>query len=321
MDLISAAGVASLLGDRKDVLLGVSGGIDSMAMLGWFAANRARIGRNVRAMHVDHGINPDSGSWARFVADRCRDLEVSCEIKKVSLDGRGNNLEYAARQARYQAFCESGCDALVLAHHANDQCESFLLKLFRGSGVKGLKAMSPSAPCWYDHRVEIIRPMLSVTRDQIVEWAEANGITGIEDPSNLDSSYDRNYIRNKVWPVIKDRFDIADINTVRSIQHLAESWELTTMLADNDIEACTITPGVLDWRKMRDMGVLRVKNMILRILDIQNVYGFSVNHVEQFAHGLISADLDSRNELSLRGFSMNKVGKRIHVGKNQQRAA
>lgn len=321
MDLISADNVVSLLGGRKNILLGVSGGIDSMAMLGWFAANRGKIGRNISAMHVDHGINPDSGAWAGFVASRCQSLGIPCEIRKVSLDGLGNNLEYAARQARYRAFCESACDALMLAHHANDQCESFLLKLFRGSGVKGLKAMPPSSPCWYDHRVEVIRPMLPVTKDQIVEWAEANGITGIEDPSNLDSSYDRNYIRNKVWPVIKDRFDIADINTVRSIQHLAEAWELTTMLADSDIDACTITPGVLDWRKMRDMGVLRVKNMILRILDVQNVYGFSVNHVEQFAHGLVSADLDSRNELSLRGFSMNKIGKRIHVGKNQQRAA
>lgn len=321
MNLLDTRSVAELLGPHRDCLVGVSGGVDSMVLLHWLSANRESVGKNIRVMHVDHGIHPHSEDWSYHVMATCAILQIDCEVKKVSLEGLGNNLEYAARQARYRAFCESGADAVILAHHANDQCESFFLKLFRGSGVKGLKAMGPSSPCWFDSNVTVLRPMLQITRDQIEEYADIHGIQGVLDPSNLDNRYDRNYIRNELWPVVKGRFDIADINMVRSIQHLSEAWELTTVLADNDIRDCRVSDGVLDWTKLRDLGYLRIKNMILRILDQENVYGFSINHVEQFAQGLLIADMDSRNELSLKGFSMNKVGKRIHVGKNQRKAA
>jgi tRNA(Ile)-lysidine synthase len=321
MDIINVDDVARLLDGKKDCLVGVSGGMDSMVLLHWLARHRDLLPVPIRVMHVDHGIHPHSVDWSYHVMATCTILRISCEVKKVNLDGLGNNLEYAARQARYRAFCESGADALILAHHANDQCESFLLKLFRGSGVKGLKAMDTSAPCWYDAKMMILRPMLNVTRDQIEAWAGEHGVVAIEDPSNSDNKYDRNYIRNRIWPVIQERFDIADINTIRSIQHLSEAWELTTMLADQDISSVTMTDGCLEWTKVRDLGYLRIKNMILRVLDLQGVYGFSVNHVEQFARGLLDADFDSRNELSLRGFTMNKIGKRIHVGNNQRKAA
>jgi len=321
MELMDVRSVSDMMNGRKDCLVGVSGGIDSMVLLHWLSMHKHDLPAPIRVMHVDHGIHPDSDSWAYRVMAACAILQISCEVKRVSLDGLGNNLEYAARQARYKAFCESGADTLILAHHANDQCESFLLKLFRGSVVKGLKAMGPVTPCWYDDRMTILRPMLNITRGHIESWAELHGVSGIEDPSNSDVRYDRNYIRNRIWPVIQERFDIADINTVRSIQHLGEAWELTTILADQDIASVTMQDGCLEWTKVRDLGYLRIKNMLLRILDLHGVYGFSVNHVEQFARGLIDADFDSRNEMSLRGFTMNKVGKRIHVCVDQRKVA
>lgn len=313
MEFLNKVAVKSLLEKSHDCLIGVSGGIDSMVLLDWLAKHADYIGVNIRAMHVDHGIHPDSPKWAAAAQDACIKVGIRCEIRKVNLDGLGNNLEYAARQARYKAFCDSGADTLILAHHANDQCESFLLKLFRGSGVKGLKAMSPATQCWYDKNVTVVRPMLGVTRGQIEAWAGINGISNIDDPSNLDTKYDRNYVRNKVWPVIKDRFDIADLNAVRSIQHLGESWELNNILADLDISSVTIRDGVLDWQKTRQLGYLRIKNMLLRILDQQNVYGFSVGHIEQFVQGLVDANMDSKNELSLKNFTINKIGKKIYI--------
>ncbi len=322
MEFLNKHDVKRLLEGSKDCLIGVSGGIDSMVLLHWMVQHRDYLGKPIRVMHVDHGINQHSHDWAVRVMAECAILQIDCEVKRVSLEGLGNNLEYAARQARYRAFCESGADTLILAHHANDQCESFLLKLFRGSGVKGLKAMGTATPCWYDDRMTILRPMLNTPRSQIETWAELNSIDGVEDPSNRDDRYDRNYIRNKIWPVIQHRFDIADINTVRSIQHLGEAWELTVILADNDIAATTNHDGSLDWKKVQGLGYLRIKNMIMRILDKEQVYSFSVGHIEQFARGLIDADYDSKNELSLKGFSMNKVGKRIHInGKSDKKAA
>ena len=320
MDLLDLHSVKNLLADSNDCLIGVSGGLDSMVMLSWFAQHRQHFSCSFRVMHVDHGISADSEKWAEFVKDTCRSLNIACEVATVDLSGLGNNLEYAARKARYRAFCESGADSLILAHHGNDQCESFLLKLFRGSGIRGLKAMSPKTACWYDEKITVLRPLLHVTRNQITEWANINGIRNIEDASNQDVKYDRNYIRNVIWPVIQERFDIADINTVRSIGHLAEAWELTAALADLDLANTSIGHETLDWVKVKSLGYLRIKNMILRILDKDGVYGFSVNHIEHFAKGLIDADFDSRNELRLKGFAMHKVGKRIYLGEKCQKS-
>lgn len=321
MEFMNIKYVAKMLENSRHCVIGVSGGVDSMVLLDWFAKNQHHFRCSFKVIHIDHGINENSNEWAMHVLNACRALNISCDVRKVSLDGYGSNLEYAARQARYREFCSNDADTLVLAHHANDQCESFLLKLFRGSGVRGLKAMSQTAPCWFDSRVTVIRPMLEISKAEIENYAAANNIVSIEDPSNQDTKYDRNYIRNVIWPTITDRFEIADINTIRSIQHLAETWQLTNQLADIDIANCTQMDGTLNWPKVKEIGYLRIKNMLLRIIDNHDVYGISVNHVEQFAQGLLSADMDSRNELRLKGFNMQKIGKTIYINAVQQRAA
>ena len=321
MDLLDINHVSTLLANCKKAVIGVSGGIDSITMLHWFAANRKRLQCELTAMHIDHGIHQDSGKWAEFVKKECEALGFQCTVVKVSLDGLGNNLEYAARKAGYKAFCESNADSIILAHHANDQCESFFLKLFRGSGIRGLKSMVAKSPCWYDNNITVIRPMLDVPRSQIELWAEENNVVGVEDPSNLDNKYDRNYIRNCVWPAIMDKFGIADINTIRSIKHLEEAWQLTTALADIDLSAVTLADGSMDWYKIKDLGYLRIKNMLLRLLGQEQVYSFSIGQVEQFAHGLLNADLDNRNQLSVKGLVLNKVGKRIIIERQHAQAA
>ena len=321
MNLLDVNEVSKLLANSKECIIGVSGGMDSMTMLHWLASNRAQLPCNIKAVHVDHGINESSNKWAEFVAATCAELDIELTIVKISLAGLGNNLEYAARKARYQAFCESGADTVLLAHHANDQCESFLLKLFRGSGLRGLKSMLPVVACWYDPNITIVRPMLNVSRVQIDEWAVDNNITCITDPSNHDNSYDRNYIRNNIWPTILDRFAIADVNTLRSVKHIEEAWQLTNVLADMDIATVTLTDGSLDWQKVRDLGYLRIKNMVMRMLGQEQVYTFSIGQVEQFAQGLVTADFDSRNQLVVKGLTMNKVGKKIVIAKQLKEAA
>jgi len=321
MDLLDINHVSRLLADSKQAVVGVSGGLDSMSILHWLASHRASIPCEIRAMHVDHGIHPNSGEWADFVTRECQRLSINCTVIKVSLDGLGNNLEYAARKARYKSFCESGADTIILAHHANDQCESFLLKLFRGSGIRGLKSMVAKSLCWYDQSVTVVRPMLDVPRSQIEAWAEEHNIVGVEDPSNLDNKYDRNYIRNCVWPTIMDRFGIADINTIRSIGHLDEAWQLTSELADLDLAAITLQDGSFDWLKMQDIGYLRIKNLLLRLMAKEGVYSFSIGQIEQFAQGLLTANMDSRNQISVKGLTLYKTGKRVYIRRQENQTA
>ena len=262
-------------------------------------------------LHVDHQINPESANWAKFVKNFCDQRDIRCTVVEVDITKFGNNVERAARQARYEAFAKQHADMIVLAHHSDDQCETFFLKLFRGSGLKGLRCMNKVGPSWIDPNVTLLRPLLSWNKDRIKNYADDHAIPNIEDLSNNDVRYDRNWIRHELWPVIINRNEIADINLHRSIALINEGWELTQDLAQIDLENCKNPDGSLDWRRVILLSKPRVKNLILHILDQNNVTGFSTHHVEDFVKSLNTADLDSRNELKVKGFVMRKTGKKI----------
>jgi len=313
MQLIDTSWFNTLTKSSRKCLVGVSGGVDSMVLLNWLSTAKENITVPLEVMHINHGIHSNSDAWADLVKMTCANLGLPCEIKKVNIDSFGKNIEYAARQARYQAFCETGADTLILAHHMNDQIETFFLKLFRGSGIRGLKSMPVVSSCWYDSNVSVVRPLLNVTRSTIEAYAALNDIQFCDDTSNYDTKYDRNYIRHEIWPVIANRFDIADINIAKSIELLGESWELNTDLAKHDYQTASIDNHVLDWTKIQKLSKLRIKNLILHILSSNDVYGYSIGHIEQFAYGLINATMDSKNELSLKNFKIRKHGKRIII--------
>lgn len=313
MQLIDTKWIDDVVTPTSSCVVGVSGGIDSMVLLHWISQNLDKFSVPIKVMHINHKLHPDSDKWANFVKMTCDNLNLPVEIKDVVVSNYGKNVEFAARTARYTEFCNSGADILILAHHMNDQIETFFLKLFRGSGIRGLKSMPTVTPCWFDNNVKVVRPLLNVSRSTVEAYAAYNDIKHVEDPSNKNMRYDRNYIRNAIWPVIVNRFDIADINIAKSIDLLGESWELTTILAQQDMAACSNDDGSLHWPKVKDLGTLRIKNLILHILGIHNVYGYSIGHIEQFSRGLVSATSDSKNELALNGFKLRKHGHRINI--------
>lgn len=313
MQLINTEWFESALQNSKKCLVGVSGGVDSMVMLHWISQYSKHLATQLEVMHINHNINPNSDEWANLVVITCANLRIKCTVKTIDVSKFGKNLEYAARQARYQAFCETGADTLILAHHMNDQIETFFLKLFRGSGIRGLKSMPAVSPCWYDENINIVRPLLNVSRSTIEAYAVVNDIQYCEDTSNADVKFDRNYIRHAIWPVISERFDIADININKSIDLLGEAWELTNDLAEHDLKICYIDNNELDWTKIKDLSVVRIKNLILYILGKYQVYGYSIGHIEQFSHGLRSATFDSKNELYVKGFRLRKHGRKIFI--------
>lgn len=306
--------LARLLEPGTDILVGVSGGVDSMVLLDILHQNRRILRKDFRVLHVDHRISPHSREWAQFVQDYCDQRQIPCEIAVVDVAGFGNNLEHAARQARYDAFARSDPDMIVLAHHANDQLETFFLKLFRGSGLKGLRCMRKSSPSWIDPRIQLVRPLLDWTKERIADHAAEHGVPNIEDLSNKDTTFDRNWIRHELWPLISKRNEIADINVTRSIGLLDEAWELTQNLAQIDRGSCSTADGNLDWTRLRSLSVPRIKNLFLHILDDHNVTGFSTHHVEEFCRSLLNADMDSRNEMRVKGLTFRKIGKKVVYG-------
>jgi tRNA(Ile)-lysidine synthase len=314
MDLEELERIKNLLAPGNDILVGVSGGLDSMVLLDLLHRNHRFFRKDFKVLHVNHQLSVHSDSWARFVVKHCQSLGVPCEVTRVDITGHGNNLEHAARQARYAAFAEKSADMLVLAHHANDQIETFFLKLFRGSGLKGLRCMKDSVPSWINPSMRLVRPLLPWSREQIQSYANRYDIPNIEDESNSDISFNRNWIRHELWPLISDRNEIADVNLLRSISLIEESWSLTQDLARLDLESCQMVNGQLDWTKIKQLSMPRLKNLILHLLDQDNVTGFSTHHVEEFSRSLLNADMDSRNELRVKGFIMRKSGKKIAYG-------
>lgn len=309
--LVKISDVQELLQDYRKAVIAVSGGADSMMLLHWFAQHRDKFTTDFMVVHVNHNIHAKSAEWMNLVTRACVTHDFPCKVVELSKNQLTGNIEYAARRARYQAFCQQDVDCIITAHHANDQIENFMLRIFRGSGIKGLKAMTTTASCWFDPSKQVVRPLLNVTREQILDYNRHYNIAWHNDPSNLDTSYDRNYIRGVIWPTVLQRFDIADVNTVRSIQHLGEAWDLVNILADQDLEHVRIDNATWSWPRVRALGYLRIKNLLLRVMDLTNQYGYSVGHIENFARGLLAATCDSRNQLSLKTLTIQKLGNKI----------
>lgn len=218
----------------RRLLVGYSGGRDSSALLHRMAAWCEAEGRALRAVHVDHGLHPASEHWAAHCLATARRLGVSCAVHRVAVRREGRGLEDAARRARYAAFAAERRDdeCLVLAHHRDDQAETLLLALLRGSGERGLSAMRPFT---HDARGPIWRPLLETPASELAAYAEAHRLTWIDDPSNADERVDRNRLRHTVLPRLRRHWPQADAALARSAGHLAEADALLRQQAAKDL--------------------------------------------------------------------------------------
>lgn len=202
-----------------------SGGADSTALLAALVEIRRRrlLPRlpPLRAIHVDHGLHADSAAWARRCLTQGRQWRVPVEVLRVDVDlTRGESPEAAARDARHASFANAlaADEWLLLAHHADDQLETTLLRWLRGAGPVGLSGMRMRRSCG---RGQLVRPLLDVSRDALRDWLEANGIGFVEDPSNADPRFDRNYLRAHVLPPLLARWPAAARTAGRAASHLA----------------------------------------------------------------------------------------------------
>lgn len=188
--------------------VGVSGGKDSMALLHYLHSISMDLDFEVVGVHVDHCIREDSGEDARFVLDFCktrgiRSYKFRVDAKKVAA-ARGLCVEEACREARYGVFealiAKGIVDKIALAHHKQDQAETVLMRLFRGTGVGGAKGMTAQRDSKY------IRPMIETSQQQILDYIKDNGIDTVFDSTNDDNTYNRNFIRNQLLPMICERW-------------------------------------------------------------------------------------------------------------------
>ena len=208
------------------VLLGLSGGLDSTVLLHALATSESARPASLRAIHIHHGLHADADIWERHCVGLCGRLGVALVIERVQVArDSGKGPEASAREARYHAFQRHLRDGefLVLAHHQDDQAETVLLRLLRASGSDGLAAMRPSRSFG---RGSLLRPLLDVSRVALSEYAKSNGLEWMEDSSNLDESMDRNFLRHRLLPTLRERWPHANAALARSATLLAEDAQL-----------------------------------------------------------------------------------------------
>ena len=203
---------------QKELVVGLSGGMDSVVLL--HVLVQLQLPR-VRAVHVDHGLSVHANEWVEFCQRLCDQWQVPLEVVYVDVpQGQGMSLEASARECRYSAFADvmNSDNALLTAHHADDQAETVLLQLLRGGGLAGLAAMPELAGFASGLHV---RPCLSLSRAQLLTYATQHELTWIEDDSNANLAFDRNYLRQKVMPLLQARWPGMLKTMQRSARHCA----------------------------------------------------------------------------------------------------
>ena len=238
-----------------------SGGLDSTVLLYALAALRDERVLELRAVHIDHGLHPESARWAEHCIREAAALSVPCTVARVAVDrATGLGLEAAARDARYAALgAEVGAgEAVLTAQHADDQAETVLLALLRGSGPAGLAAMPAAAPLGPGL---LLRPLLDFTRAELAAWARDRGLRWLEDPSNEHTGFARNYLRAAVIPALRSQWPAFARSFARSADHAADAAALLDALAEADLAAVRVGDA-LDAVAITGLPDARARNLL-----------------------------------------------------------
>ncbi|WP_430459904.1 tRNA lysidine(34) synthetase TilS [Thalassolituus sp. LLYu03] len=233
-----------------DLWVGFSGGLDSSVLLAALA--RLPLQGRLRAIHVHHGLSANADAWLAHCQRVCAGLQVPLVCERVTLTDTGDGIENAAREARYQAFARHlhKGDTLLLAHHADDQLETFFQRLLRGSGLTGLAAMAFEREL--QPGIRLLRPLLGWERTQLEQLAHDWSLSWVNDESNQDSRYERNWWRNQLLPQIAERFPGRKASLLRSLSQLQQDKQALALLLAPHIDACTQT---LSWPLTRPLAL------------------------------------------------------------------
>lgn len=243
--------------------VGLSGGRDSVVLL--HALHRLQGGAAFRlslsACHVHHGLSANADDWAAFCGELCARCAVPLSVVRVKVaQGSGEGLEAAARRARHAAFADCDADFLALAHHRDDQAETVLLNLLRGAGIAGSAGMlAERAP---GRGPALLRPLLDVPRALIEDYASANSLRWIDDESNADTHFRRNYLRHEVMPRLVAKFPGAPQSLARAASHFAEGAQLLAELAAIDRAALATPSGRIDLAGFNALAPARARNLL-----------------------------------------------------------
>ncbi len=297
-----------------------SGGCDSHVLLHLLSVLRAQLPGRLAAVHVDHGLSMDAPRWVAHCRRVCRRLSVPLEVLRVEArNRRGESPEAAARRARYQALAElmAPGECLLTAHHRDDQAETLLLQLLRGSGPRGLAAMPARIPFAGGMH---LRPLLDFERAALRAYARREGLEWVEDESNFDAGIRRNFLRHQVLPLLRQHWPRVALTFSRSAAHCAEAAQLLDELAAMDLEAIggrgapdSSPDPSLDVAALQALPPARRRNLLrywLRGLGLPQPQAAQLQRIEE---DLLGAGPDRQPAVHWAGVVLRRHRGRLHV--------
>jgi tRNA(Ile)-lysidine synthase len=293
-------------------LVAFSGGIDSTVLLHALASAREAAQAEIVAIHVNHGLHPDAPEWEKHCRTFADKLGITCLSRQVTVDSDlKSGPEAAARQARYavlQTLVETG-DCLLSAHHEEDQAETLLLNLLRGSGVAGLAGIGAAQAFG---RGRLLRPLLGVSGEALHDYAKRHKLDWIEDPSNADTRFDRNFLRREILPLLAARWPAAAARLKQSADLASEASALLKDLADIDLAAAG-GPQRLDLEALQALHPARQRNLLRQAISLCGLPPPPATRLYQAVHELIPAREDAQPLVAWPGAELRRYRNNLYV--------
>ena len=301
------------LKSAKRVLVGYSGGLDSTVLLK--ATTQAIDAVSVLAVHINHQLNPEADQWQAHCEQFATELGCEFYTESVAIDDE-KGIEEAARQKRYEVFERllGHKDLLLLGHHADDQAETLLFRLLRGSGLKGLSGIPEQRSIGH---ARLLRPLLRVTKKELLEVAKDQKLRWVEDNSNENTAFDRNFIRNDLLPIIRKRWPSSDAQLVHAANVLGETDALVSDIADTDLDICdlrTESVGVsVAIELVEALSEPRRNNLLRRYVYRASGYVPNRQQTEALHNNVVQAKEDAQPSLALSGVVARRFQNRLYL--------
>lgn len=264
--------------------IGFSGGIDSAVLLDIMYVLSQKYSFVVTAVHVHHGLQKVADDWVDFCAQICSKYEIPLRVEKVYVDTQSPlGIEAQARQCRYRVLQNSKQSVVALAHHRDDQIETFLLAMLRGGGLRGMVAMPPIRSLGAD--LLLWRPLLSVSKLEIIQYANTHALKYIQDYSNMDNDHTRNWVRNRLLPCVKNKIKCADKHIVKNIRSLQNVLLIVDELVEKDYAYCSVDEVILVER-LRLLSQDRAKEVLMYFLKQHHLGTPRQNSINSFTNWL-----------------------------------
>ncbi|MCS5711186.1 tRNA lysidine(34) synthetase TilS [Candidatus Berkiella aquae] len=296
-----------------ELIVAYSGGRDSHVLLHALASLRTQYPFSLRAIHINHGLQAQAKQWALHCKLQAQSLGAAfCELELQLQPAKGQSVEELAREQRYAAFKNNlkPGHLLLTAHTQDDQAETILLQLFRGAGPKGLSGMGESSKLG---QARLMRPLLSVPRKAIADYARAHQLIWVEDPSNQNHRFARNFVRHEVFGRLQAHFPGMSACIARSAAHFAQTQQLLDDYIKVDLASCVDEEGALDLQRLRSFNCAKQSAILRQWFANLSIRSPSTRRLQTLCEQALNAKQDAKLCIQFGGVSIRRYRDKLYV--------